>query len=356
MFVRLLMPERPEAVLSQNLENSGCGIKQEDLPLPLAAVFSVEGETLSRAEKTLFAASQPFGFILFGRNCVNPQQVRALVDDLRATLGWHCPVMIDQEGGRVARLKSPHWDVMPSARYYGEMIEADDDTGSKRLRQDMLHLCRSLVDLGIDVNCAPVMDLLLPETHQVIGDRAYSADPVLVAQAADVVCQAFLDSGVTPVIKHMPGHGRGTVDSHLDLPVVETSAALLEKSDFLPFSLISKKSYAASLWGMIGHVVYTAYDSERPASLSPVIIQDVIRKQIGFDGLLFSDDLDMKALDKFGSVEQRAQESLQAGCDLALYCHGHLKIMERLAAHLPPLSAAGWRRWQASRLSAYAAA
>ncbi len=345
------MPARPGDALSPTHKSK----ISDETPLPLAAVFSVEGPKLTRAEKTLFAASQPFGFILFGRNCIDPQQLRALVDDLRSTLGWHCPVMIDQEGGRVQRMKQPHWEQFPTPRSYGELMEADRDSGRAKLYEDMKALGRPLLDAGIDVNCSPVLDLRLPETHAAIGDRAYAADPALVADAGDAVCRAFLDSGITPVIKHIPGHGRGTVDSHYNLPIVETPAPELESTDFAPFKALGQKPYAQAIWGMIGHVIYTAYDKERPASISPEVIQRVIRGYMGFDGLLFSDDLDMKALDPYGPVDQRARESLQAGCDLALYCHGQLKLMEKLAATLPPLSAAGWDRWQKSRNLAYAA-
>lgn len=324
-------------------------------PLPLAAVFSVEGETLSDAEKSLFSASQPFGFILFGRNCKTPRQLEKLTDQLRTTVGWDCPVLIDQEGGRVARLRPPQWDNFQPARFYGEMLERDLDEGKARLEKDMLDMAKTLMEEGIDVNCAPVLDVLFAETHAAIGDRAYSANPDIVFDAADTVCKAFLDAGVTPVIKHLPGHGRSAVDSHYDLPVVSAGLEELRKTDFLPFSRISKQPYAPSLWGMVAHIIYTAFDKERPASISPIIINDIIRKEIGFDGLLFSDDLDMKALEKYGSIPERARESLQAGCDLALYCWARIDVMEELAATLPPLSAEGWRRWESSLSARWAA-
>lgn len=326
-----------------------------DQPLPLACVFSVEGETLTHAEKTLFSASQPFGFILFGRNCKNPGQVKALTNDLRKTVGWHCPVMIDQEGGKVARLKSPQWDEFASARSFGEKMEVDRDAGRLKLSKDMLEMAKMLLENGIDVNCAPVLDVLTDETHDAIGSRAYSKDPQIVAEAADAVCEAFLDIGVTPVIKHMPGHGRGKVDSHHDLPVVNATLAEMDKTDFLPFRRIAHEPYAKSVWAMMAHIIYSEVDPERPASLSPKVISEVVREQIGFKGLIFSDDLDMKALDKYGSIADRALLSLQAGCDLALYCWAKMDVMEQMAAKLPPLSASAWQRWQDSINSAWTA-
>lgn len=319
-----------------------------DKPLPLACVFSIEGEILSDAERSLFSASQPFGFILFGRNCKSPAQVKRLTADLRKTVGWDCPIMIDQEGGKVARLKSPQWDSFPAAKTYGEEMERDRNGGRLKLSKDMMEMAKMLLENGIDVNCAPVLDVLTDETHDAIGSRAYSRDPQIVAEAADAICEAFLDIGVTPIIKHMPGHGRAKVDSHHDLPEVSASLEDLAKTDFLPFKRIASEPYAASVWAMMAHIIYTEIDPDRPASLSPKIISQVVREQIGFKGLIFSDDLDMKALDKYGSIAERAQESLQAGCDLALYCWAKIDVMEQLAAQLPPMSASAWQRWQNS--------
>lgn len=315
-------------------------------PLPLAAVFSVEGERLSSAERSLFSAAQPFGFILFGRNCVNPEQLKRLTNDLRSCVSWDCPIMIDQEGGRVARLKPPHWDEYPPARYYGEKIEKGD--GTSRLRQDMTDLAKGLLSLGIDVNCSPVCDVLTDKTHDIIGDRAYGANPQTVVEAATETALAFLDAGVTPVLKHLPGHGRACVDSHLALPVVDTPLEELIKTDFYPFAEIAKKPFASACWGMVAHIIFSQIDPDSPATLSKTVINDIIRSKIGFNSLLFSDDLDMKALENYGSIADRANLSLQAGCDLALYCWAKIEIMEQLAAELPPLSAKGWERWQKS--------
>lgn len=319
-----------------------------DRPLPLAAIFSVAGESLSDAERSIFSAAQPFGFILFGRNCASPTQLEHLTDDLRTAVGWDCPILIDQEGGRVARLKPPQWDEFPAAALYGCRIEEDRDAGLLRLERDMKDMAKMLLKAGIDVDCAPVADLLCPETHQVIGDRAYSTSPETVFLAVDTVCQAFLDAGVTPVIKHLPGHGRAAVDSHLTLPIVTTSLEELTRTDFVPFRTLSRQPYAPAIWGMVAHIVYTAIDPDRPATLSSKVINDIIRGTLGFEGLLLSDDLDMKALEKYGSIAERARESLRSGCDLALYCWAEPGVMEQLAATLPPLSAAGWTRWNRS--------
>lgn len=319
-----------------------------DQPLPLACVFSVEGETLTHAEKTLFSAAQPFGFILFGRNCKSPSQLKHLTADLRKTVGWDCPILIDQEGGKVARLKSPQWDSFPSARHYGEIMEGDLNGGRRKLSRDMMEMADMLVENGIDVNCAPVLDVLTDKTHDAIGTRSFSRDAGIVAEAADAVCEAFLDRGVTPVIKHIPGHGRASVDSHEDLPEVAASLEDLIQTDFVPFKRIAAEPYAASVWGMMAHIIYTRIDPDRPASLSAKVIKEVVREEIGFKGLIFSDDLNMKALDKYGSIADRAQESLQAGCDLALYCWGKIDVMEELASRLPPLSASAWKSWQDS--------
>ena len=317
------------------------------LPLPLAAVFSIEGTTLTHGEKSLLSAAQPLGVILFGRNCESPHQVKQLSDEIRTAVGWDCPILIDQEGGRVCRMKSPHWHVHQAANDFGKILESDFDKGAERLNNEMTDLARMLLKSGVDVNCAPVLDVLTDATHAAIGDRAYSDNPELVAYAGDIVCQAFLDAGVTPVIKHMPGHGRATVDSHHDLPVVNASLDELMTTDFFPFQSIAQKPYAASVWGMVAHIVYPQIDpSGLPATLSPIILNDIIRGKIGFDGLLFSDDLDMRALETYGSIADRALLSLQAGCDVALYCWAKMDVMEELASKLPPLSASAWQRWQ----------
>ena len=317
-----------------------------DKPLPLACVFSVEGETLTHAEKSLFSAAQPFGFILFGRNCKNPEQLKKLTDQLRSTVGWNCPIMIDQEGGRVARLRAPEWQNFSAAKFFGDKIACGE--GCDDLTRDMTAMATMLTSMGVDANCAPVCDVLCSETHDVIGDRAYSDRPDIVTTAAVATCRAFLSAGVTPIIKHLPGHGRANVDSHHDLPVVTASLETLKQTDFVPFRDLAQADFAPSIWGMVAHIIYQSIDPDLPSTLSKTIINDIIRQEIGFNGLLFTDDLDMKALEKFGTISERANLSLQAGCDIALYCWAKIDVMEQLAADLPPLSAKGWERWEKS--------
>lgn len=254
--------------------------------------------------------------------------------------------MIDQEGGRVARLKAPTWAEFPNAKYFGDKIACGE--GCDDLTRDMTAMATMLKSMGIDVNCAPVCDVLFPETHDVIGNRAYSNDAKIVAEAAIATCRAFLDAGVTPIIKHLPGHGRATCDSHHNLPVVTAGLDELDKTDFATFRDVARSDIAPQIWGMVAHIIYQAIDPEMPSTLSETIINDIIRQKIGFNGLLFTDDLDMKALEKFGTISERANLSLQAGCDVALYCWAKLDIMEKLAADCPPLSAKGWERWNNS--------
>lgn len=320
----------------------------ESPPLPLAAIFSVGGTELSLAEKSLFSAAQPLGFILFGRNCETPNQVRKLTESIREIMGWDCPILIDQEGGSVARLRPPHWPEFKPARIYGDGFNSAG--GEQILRDDMANMAQMLIAHGINVNCAPVCDVPIPETAEILGSRAYALNPETVARCAYLTAESFIQNGVTPVIKHIPGHGRARADSHHSLPRVSSNRADLIAHDFVPFKALSKSDIAQKCWGMVAHIVYEAYDALLPATLSPTIIHDVIRREIGFDGLLLSDDLDMKALENYGSIADRANLCLQAGCDAALYCWADLKVMELMAAQLPPLSAKGWERWQKSLL------
>jgi beta-N-acetylhexosaminidase len=348
------MPSKRGRVLLLNSPHKNTSLS--DIPLPLASVFSVAGPTLSPSEKSLFSAAQPFGFILFGRNIETETQVKKLCDQLRSCVGWDCPILIDQEGGRVARMKPPHWDEYLAAQAYGLACAQNPAEGKDRLRKDMIDMAKMLMRAGVDVNCAPVLDVVQANTTDAVASRCYSADPHSVFECADIVAQAFLSQGVTPVIKHLPGHGRAILDSHYHLPVIEDSLDILRNTDFEPFSKMSKAPYAASLWGMVAHILYPALDPDYPSSLSSIVIDQVIRRDIGFQGLLLTDDLDMKALDKYGSIADRADKSLQAGCDLALYCWADLKVMESLAARLPPLSQKGWERWQNSLMAQWQAA
>ena len=314
----------------------------------LAAIFSLSGTKLSDAEKLFFREVDPFGFILFARNCQNPRQLHALVQSLKETVGRDCPVLIDQEGGRVQRLRKTYWREFKSFKYFGDLFEKDKEKAIEELRFETLRISESLTELGINVNCSPVLDLFFQDCHEIIGDRAFSHDPDIVARLGLCVCRHFLDSGITPVIKHIPGHGRSMSDSHLDLPVILTPKDKLEGTDFKPFREISSSEVGKSIWAMSAHIIYKDIDPDFPATLSKKLINDVIRKDIGFDGILIGDDLDMKALDPYGTVTNRALSCLDAGCDLSLYCAGELPVMEDLAKNLPRLSHQSISRLQAA--------
>jgi len=313
------------------------------LPTPSAAIYGCAGLRLSAEEESFFRAANPFGFILFARNCESPAQVRDLVTALRAAVGREsAPVLIDQEGGRVARLKPPHWRAAPPASYFGRLASHDLERAHEALRLNIMLIAAELTDLGIDVDCLPLLDLQFPGAHDVIGDRAFGGDPGLVADLGRVVCETFLAAGVMPVVKHIPGHGRARVDSHMELPVVGTAKAELVASDFRPFHAL-----ADAPWGMTAHVVYKALDETRPATTSPEVIAQVIRGEIGFDGLLLSDDLSMEALK--GSLGERAAASLAAGCDVVLHCNGKPEEMAQVAEATAPLTEAAQRRIAAAR-------
>jgi beta-N-acetylhexosaminidase len=309
---------------------------------PRAVILGCQGAELTPWEADFFAATDPLGFILFARNCRTPDQVTALVAALRATVGRpDAPVLIDQEGGRVQRLKPPHWRATPPPGRFGDLALADRSRALEAVKLNAQCLAAELTPLGVSVNCLPLLDLRLPEAHENIGDRGFGADPDLVAALGRACCEGLLAGGVLPVIKHVPGHGRATVDSHVSLPRVEAGLAELEQSDFAPFRALRDMP-----WAMTGHVVYVAVDAQRPATTSPKVIDRVIRGWIGFDGVLVSDDLSMEALD--GDLGARTGAALAAGCDIALHCNGRRAEMEAVAAAAGPLSAAALRRLAAA--------
>jgi beta-N-acetylhexosaminidase len=302
---------------------------------PAAVVFGCAGTMLRAEERAFFRDADPLGFILFKRNVDTPGQVRALVDSLRAAVGRAAPVLIDQEGGRVARLGPPTWPSLPAVRRVGELAARDPAAGCEAARLHAQLIGQMLAELGLTSACAPVLDLLRPETHDVIGDRAYGGDPVLVATLADAAIEGFLDAGVLPIAKHIPGHGRATADSHHELPVVTASAGALRETDFLAFRGVRAP------WAMVAHVVYQAFD-DRPASTSSKMIGEVIRRDIGFDGVLIADDIGMKAL--HGSYRERAAATLAAGCDLTLHCSGVMDEMVDAMHGVRAIDEAGARR------------
>lgn len=314
-----------------------------DVRAPSAAIYGCAGLSLTAAEEEFFRAENPLGFILFARNCETPDQVRELVKALREAVGrTDAPVLIDQEGGRVARLKPPHWRAAPPASYFGRMASHDRARAHEALRINTRLLAAELAGLGIDVDCVPLLDLQFPGAHDVIGDRSFGGDPELVAELGRIVCETMLAEGVMPIVKHIPGHGRARVDSHQALPVVDTAAAELEATDFKPF-----RALADAPWAMTAHVVYTSLDGERPATTSRKVIDEAIRGQIGFAGVLLSDDLSMEALK--GNLGERAEAALSAGCDVALHCNGKMAEMAQVAAAVGPLSPAAERRIAAGR-------
>jgi beta-N-acetylhexosaminidase len=306
-------------------------------------VVGCAGPQLTAEERVLFGVRKPLGLILFARNIVDPAQVKALVSDFRGVVGNpFAPVLIDQEGGRVARLRPPHWPVFPRGAVFGEIYARDPAAAEEAAYLNYRAIGAELAALGIDVDCAPVADLPVEGAHDVIGDRAYSRDADTVSLIAEAVMRGLADAGVMPVVKHIPGHGRSHTDSHLALPVVDTPAEILEKSDLLPFV-----SLRHAPWAMTAHIVYTTYDQVLPATLSPNVIKRVIRDRIGFDGVLISDDLTMKALK--GSPAATGVASLRAGCDLVLHCSGDLPEMQALLAALPAMSSEAVRRIAAAR-------
>jgi beta-N-acetylhexosaminidase len=296
-----------------------------------AAIYGCSGLTLTDAEKRFFAESKPWGFIVFARNVDTPDQVRALTDELRSTVGWNAPILIDQEGGRVARLRPPHWRSYPPGRRYGEIYAADREKGLEAAHLGAQLMALELRSVGVDVDCLPVLDVPVPGAHDVIGDRAYGETPQIVAALGKAALKGALAGGVLPIVKHIPGHGRAGVDSHEKLPVVATDRATLSATDFPPFSEVSDAPLA-----MTAHVIYSAIDGDNPATTSPTVISEIIRSEIGFSGALMSDDLSMKAL--AGSFEERTRASLVAGCDLVLHCNGDMAEMKAIAKEAPDLT------------------
>ncbi len=311
---------------------------------PAAAIVGVAGPELGADERALFETSPPFGFILFARNCQDPAQLRRLTHELRAAVGRaSAPILIDQEGGRVARLGPPHWPARTAARSIGRLAEGDPEAGLEAAWLHARLIAADLEPLGITVDCAPVLDLALPGRTGAIGDRALSADPALVGELGRAMIEGFLAGGVLPVIKHLPGHGRARVDSHLSLPVVEADLGQLRATDFRPFRACRTAPLA-----MTGHLLYPALDPERPATLSPRIIEEVIRGELGVSGALLTDDLSMGAL--AGTLGERTAAARAAGCDLALHCNGrHAELADVLAAAGPLEGAAGDRALRALR-------
>ncbi len=301
-----------------------------------AFIAGCAGLALSAEERAFFADARPWGLILFRRNVESPAQVAALTESFRAVVGADAAVLVDQEGGRVQRLRDPHWPAYPAAARFGAAPDGFElATLSARL------MAEDLLALGIDVDCLPVLDTPVEGAHDVIGDRAYAREPEKIARLGAAAALGLMRGGVMPVMKHIPGHGRAFADSHLELPVVSADRSALER-DFAPF-----KANADLPAAMTAHVVYEALDPTAPATQSPKVIEEIVRGEIGFDGLLMSDDLSMKALT--GSFSERAKRCFEAGLDLALHCNGDLSEARAVAEAAPELAGKALERVQKAR-------
>jgi beta-N-acetylhexosaminidase len=297
-----------------------------------AFITGISATELSDAEREFIRSERPWGFILFKRNIETPEQVTILVRELRSALGDpEAPVLIDQEGGRVQRLGPPHWPAYPAGAVFGALYDVDPALGLSAARLSARLIAADLIDLGVTVDCLPLADVPVPGADAVIGNRAYGTEPGKVAAIARAVTQGLERGGVLPVLKHIPGHGRATADTHFRLPEVDTSKTELERTDFAAFQPLADLPMA-----MTAHVVFSALDPAHPATTSATIIEQVIRGVIGFQGLLMSDDVSMNAL--AGSIAERTRAIVDAGCDMVLHCNGNLAEMREVAGETPELS------------------
>ncbi|MGB6350079.1 MAG: beta-N-acetylhexosaminidase [Pseudolabrys sp.] len=306
-----------------------------------AFITGLAGLTISASERAFLREAQPWGLIIFKRNVSTPAQVTELVQSFRDAIGWEAPVLIDQEGGRVQRLGPPHWPIYPPGARYGELYARVPASGIAAARLAGHLLAADLRSLGIDVDCLPIADVAVAGGDEVIGDRAYGSEPGKVAAIAKAIAEGLQLGGVLPVVKHLPGHGRATADSHHRLPVVDTDRATLEATDFAAF-----RPLAGLPLGMTAHVVFSAIDPVAPATTSVTMVGQVIRGLIGFQGLLMSDDISMKALS--GTIAERSRASLAAGCDVVLHCNGELSEMAAVAGEAPELSGESAKRADAA--------
>ena len=290
-------------------------------------IYGLKGTSLNDDEKYFFSKNSCIGFILFSRNIVDKIQLKKLTDSLRELMEGEVLILIDQEGGRVARLAPPIWNTYPAGKYFSDLYQQDPQNAKQKLFENYTQIARDLVEVGINVDCAPVLDVLNPKTHKVIGDRAFGENPHQVADLGIEVCNGLLSCGVYPVIKHIPGHGRGACDSHLELPIVDASLQELRDVDFAPFKALNSQKFA-----MTAHILYNAIDKNNCATISKNAI-DLIRNEIGFKNILMSDDISMKALNQSFAIKTKA--ILEAGCDLVLHCNGEMTEMLEINSALP---------------------
>ncbi|NBN62227.1 beta-N-acetylhexosaminidase [Pannonibacter tanglangensis] len=305
-----------------------------------AFISGCAGPVLTEAERAFFRAEDPWGLILFGRNCETPDQISRLSAEFRAAVGRaDAPVVIDQEGGRVMRLKPPLWPSYPSGRIYGLLYEQDSAAGLRAAWLGARLIADDLLAIGITMDCLPVLDLLYPETVAAIGNRSYGRDPAMVAALGMAAAEGLLAGGVLPVMKHMPGHGRAEVDSHHDLPRIRAPREAILADDVAPFH-----AFRAAPFGMTAHLLYEAIDPAAPATQSKIVVDEIIRGAIGFDGALMSDDLSMQALG--GTLGDRARKAHAAGLDLVLHCNGDMNEMRQVADATPELAGVALARCQ----------
>jgi len=296
---------------------------------PSAVIFGLSGPRLTRAEKLFFRDTDPWAFILFARNIETPAQVIRLTSELRDSVGRDCLIFVDQEGGRVQRLRPPHWTNYPAAARFGEIYDCDPEQGKRASFLAYRLIADDLKQLGINADCAPVLDLPKPNADPIISDRAFAKSTAPLIELAHACMAGLMAGGVAPVIKHIPGHGRAKVDSHKALPRIDTSRQTFEKTDFIPF-----QAFCDAPMAMTAHAVFSCSD-DTPVTTSQKAMTELVRAAIGFDGLVMSDDLDMKALS--GSLTQKTRRALRAGCDIALHCSGHMKDMVKVAKGAKPL-------------------
>lgn len=310
-------------------------------------IFGCEGPVLKEEEKEFFAQIRPFGFILFGRNVESPKQVKQLCDDLRTTIDDpSAPVLIDQEGGRVRRMRPPEWVDNFAMKPFGDLYVKDPTLAVEILQLQCDVQSSQFHTAGINVTCAPVLDTRFPYSHDVVGDRSFSEDIDIISILGEVAVNRFHDNGILPILKHIPGHGRAKIDSHLDLPKIDASLQKLQDIDFKPFIHVLKQTNVSM--AMTAHLLYENLDSDHCGTMSVKVIQDVIRGQLGFDGILITDDISMKALD--GSFSDKTTACLDAGCDLVLHCSGNMDEMVDVSKSLKSINNDVWEQWCKTRL------
>lgn len=293
-------------------------------------IYGVSGTSLTDEEKYFFSKNGTLGFIVFARNIEDPIQLRKLTNSLREIMEGEVLILVDQEGGRVARLKEPNWKKYPTGQYFSDLYQTNKEDARQELFKNFQEIARDLKEVGINVDCAPVLDILTEKTHQVIGDRAYGSKAEQVADLGLKVCEGLLSEEVYPVIKHIPGHGRGTSDSHLELPIVDATLEELRASDFVTFQKLRDQKFA-----MTAHILYSAIDKINCATISKTAIK-LIREEIGFQNILMSDDVSMKALK--GTFFEKSQAILEVGCDIVLHCNGKMEEMSEINSALPNLT------------------